>query len=151
MVGKPISLLMLLIVAVALTVSGCGGDDTTSGGSANGGQSSAELTKSEFLHKGLYICHKNRQERMRSLREAEPKEKEYIQAIVEFSLPPYQETIDELTELTPPAEDAEEVERMISLMEKAAASVEANLVKATPDIEAANDAVIAYGLHECKF
>lgn len=128
-----------------LSLGSCGG---SSGSTAS---DSPPMTKQQFINKGNALCQERRLERIRGFKEAEPEGSELAEIIVEVSLPPYREMVEELGGLNPPQGDNQEVQRMLASMETAADSVERDIAKATPAIKAANEAVRAYGLRECKF
>lgn len=143
---------LAIIVAVAVTaaLAGCGGGDS---------DSSASLSKPQFVKQANALCKQEWQEgREEALgkigNEFSPNanfaEKEKALAIL---LRPYETTTTKLSELGAPAGDEQEMEAIVSAMEKAAVDVKKNPSTAFESdlpFRKANQLVEDYGLKQCQ-
>lgn len=141
--------------ALALVVSlfalvGCGGGGST------------ELTKAEFVAQGNKICRTAVQQKDRDVAAASAKllaegesygtsRRALEDVVLNAALPPVEDMVGELGELSPPSEDEEAVAQIVSKYETALKKAEdqpANLGRVNP-FTPATKAAHAYGLNEC--
>jgi len=137
----------LLGVALGLTLflAACG---------SGGGE---ELTKADFVRKGNAICGKWQQERAKRVGEVStrfkpPYTSHEKETAILFLLRPYETTIEELKELSPPSGQEKEVGAMIKAMEKGVGRMHANPTAAVNSIKTFQDSnrkAEANGLKEC--
>lgn len=141
------SIVGLAVLAIVLAVgAGCGGSD-------NG----EELSKADFVRKGNAICGKWQQARSDRFREVNAKFKPPItqakreKAILQV-VEPYEDAIQGLKELEPPAGEEEKVEAMIDAAEEAWNKAQANpgtLLSSGATFKKSNVLLEEYGLTEC--
>ena len=144
---------LLAAVALALVAAGCG-DDDDSGDSGDG--SATALTKEEFLQQGNAICANGNAELDAVTANFGPgTSPAEIEAFVTDTLVPnVQGQIDDLSALTPPEGDEEEVEAILTAAEDALAEVEEVPSTVTEDggtdpFNEANRLAEDYGLVAC--
>ncbi len=133
-----------LAVLVALLVAGCGGSEET-------------VTKSDFVRQGNAVCGKWQQARGDRFREINSKFKPPVtqakrEKAILYVLEPYEEAIEGLKELDPPAGEEEKVEAMINAMEEGLKQGQANpgtLVSSSAAFAKGNKLAKEYGLKEC--
>jgi len=134
-----------LAILVALLVVGCGGG------------SDETVTKSDFVRQGNAICGKWQQARGQAFREVNSKFKPPVtqakrEEAILFVLEPYEDAIEGLKELDPPAGEEEEVEAIIDAMEEGFNQAKANpgtLVSSSAPFSKGNKLTEEYGLKEC--
>lgn len=134
-----------LAIMVALIVAGCGG---------GGGET---VTKSDFVRQGNAVCGKWQQARGEAFREVNSKFKPPVtqakrEKAILFVLEPYEDAIEGLKELEPPAGEEEKVEAIIDSMEEGYNQAKANpgtLVSSSAPFSKANKLTEEYGLKEC--
>jgi hypothetical protein len=137
------------IAALALVVAGCGdGDDTT-----------ASLTRVEFVKQANEICKKQEERRSRMILAALAKKgqgkalsKSEKEDLVLRALGPYEEIVGELEALGAPEGDGERIEELVKAMEKAAREIKADPFKAigsSGQYKEANTLAEDYDLEEC--
>ena len=141
------SILGLALLAVILAVgAGCGGSD--------GGE---ELTKADFVRKGNAICGKWQQARSDRFREVNSKFKPPVtqakrEKAVLTIVEPYEDAIQGLEELDPPAGEEEKVEAMIDAAEEGWKQGQASpqtLLSSGAVFSKSNQLFKEYGLTEC--
>ena len=134
-----------LAVLVALLVVGCGG---------GGGET---VSKSDFVRQGNAVCGKWQQARGTRFREINSKFKPPVtqakrEEAILFVLEPYEDAIEGLKELDPPAGEEEKVEEIIGSMEDGFNQAKANpgtLISSSAPFSKANKLTEEYGLKEC--
>lgn len=137
-----------MAVLAVVFLSACGGGDSDSD----------SLTKADFVRKGNAICGKWQQARGTRFSEVSTQFKPPItdakrEKAVLFVLEPYEEAIEGLSELSPPAGEEKKIEAMIEAMEEAMARTKADPRSATTSgiaFRKSNELVEDYGLKECK-
>jgi hypothetical protein len=133
-----------LAVLVALLVAGCGGSEET-------------VTKSDFVRQGNAVCGKWQQARGDRFREINSKFKPPVtqakrEKAILYVLEPYEDAIEGLKELDPPAGEEEKVEAMINAMEEGLKQGQANpgsLISSSTAFTKGNKLTEEYGLKEC--
>lgn len=141
-----------VLVALAVGVAGCGGDDETT----------ASLTPAQFKKQANAICVQQTEKRNRAIEKeleridpADPEKllpKEQREQLVLKTLPSYKEIPEKLEALGFPEGDEEELEALVEAMEEAASDVEADPGKAlvsTKQFFKASKLAADYGLTEC--
>lgn len=144
-----LKMLPALLAVIVLTIAGCGGGDETT----------TSLTRAQFVKQGNAICEQQEKRRETIIREAikgQDQTKLLPQAqreeVVVETVPPYEAMAKEIGELGAPEGDAEEVEKIVEEMEKAANSVRsdpATALESTSQFEEANNFTTRYGLTAC--
>ncbi len=135
-----------LAILVALLVVGCGG-----------GGGDETVTKADFVRQGNAVCGKWQQARGDRFREINSKFKPPVtqakrEEAILFVLEPYEDAVDGLRELDPPAGEEEKVEEIIDAMEEAVKQGKANpgtLISSGAPFSKANRLTEEYGLKEC--
>lgn len=136
-----------LAVLVAFLATGCGG--------GGGGET---VTKSDFVRQGNAVCGKWQQARGDAFQEVNSKFKPPVtqakrEKAILFVLEPYEDAIQGLKELDPPAGEEAKVEAMIDSMEEAFNRAKADpgsLISSAAAFNKSNQLVEDYGLTECK-
>jgi len=136
-----------LAVLVVLVAAGCGG-----------GGSDETVTKADFVRQGNAVCGKWQQARTSAFSEVNQKFKPPItqakrEKAVLIVLKPYEDAIQGLKELDPPAGEEEKVEAMIKSMEEGWAQAQADpgsLISSGVAFAKSNKLLEDYGLKECK-
>lgn len=148
--GVFLSLLGVLAV-MSLAIVGCGdGDDETT----------ASLTRAEFVSQANAVCVRGTKERSAKFREAAKEAKpgqtfsdaDREQVVRDVLIPPYRKVIEDLKKLGAPEGDEQEVEAIVEAMEEAADKVEADpgpAVQSTVQFTEANKLSAEYGLTDC--
>lgn len=114
------SLISLGALTLCLVAAGCGGSDEEA------------LTKSEFVKQGNSICKEAEAERFKILsKEGEnydPNGDVQAQqaALIEATIPTYEQAAQRLAELEPPEEMADTVDALVAAMEEAGEQAKAN-------------------------
>lgn len=156
--SKPLIGLLAACAAIALIVAGCGGGDDNTDSTA-----STELTKAQFLKQGNAICAKANEEleakvsklfKENGLSENEqPTTAELTKVAEDILTPIVSRQIDEIRDLGAPADEEEQVDKILSAAEE---GVEKG--KEDPDsllgpnggpFAKANKLAIEYGLKTC--
>lgn len=136
-----------VLAALSLVILGCGSDDST-----------ASLTKAQYVKQGNAICKKGEEQRTALLQSAtENVNREFTKAekekvVMTVFVPPYRQTINKLKELPLPEGDEEKAEAIIEAMEESAKKVEADPLKGLESLaqfEKANKLASDYGLTNC--
>jgi hypothetical protein len=135
-----------LAVLVVLVAVGCGG-----------GGSDETVTKADFVRQGNAVCGKWQQARSSAFSEINQKFKPPItqakrEEAILFILKPYNDAIQGLKELEPPAGEEEKVEAMIKSMEEGWAQGQADpgsLISSGVAFNKSNKLLDEYGLKEC--
>jgi hypothetical protein len=138
-------------VAVLLSVvaAGCGGASNDSA------TASEPLTKAQFIHRATKICGSEDAEKERRLVAASKLGKNYLsstskveltQLVDEVMLPFYEELIQELAALRPPAAAKDEVSQIVQMYEKTLVRAEAD-----PEEMVTNDIFLKPNLVAIKF
>jgi hypothetical protein len=134
-----------LVLLAALSAAGCGG---------GGGET---VTKSDFVRQGNAICGKWQQARTKNFSEVNQKFKPPLtqakrEKAVLFILAPYEDAMEGLKELDPPAGEEEKVEAIIDALDKAWAQAQADpsaLISSGVAFKKSNELLEDYGLDEC--
>jgi dihydroorotase-like cyclic amidohydrolase len=122
---------------VAGLLSGCGG-------------SSDPLTKAEFTQEASSICRDAKAEQAEALQAVD--ENAGLAELTSDALSPVQSMTEELSELSPPPADTQEVKALIEAFEAGVADVKASSADPAVSIAAfaeANQLAEAYGLADC--
>lgn len=136
------------LAALSLIIVGCGGGD----------DSTASLTKAQYIKQANAICKKGEEERAALLQSAtENVNREFTDAekekvVMTVFVPPYRKTIKELKALGLPEGDEEKAEAIVKAMEESAKKIEAEPLKGLEDIsqfEEPNKLASDYGLTNC--
>jgi hypothetical protein len=148
-----LALAAALIVGVVVT--GCGGSSSTT-------ETTAALSKAEFLAKGNAVCIKgekaqeaeiNAYVKKHGLENKKPSEAQVAEIVETVAAPNIQGQIDGVKALTPPSSLAKQVETAIELAEEALEKVEANpqlfFSEAESPFAAAGEELHAVGLTKC--
>jgi len=147
---------MLLAMALAGLVIGCGGGDSTTGAT---NASSAPLTKQEFLKQANATCVKNLEEKDAALRKAfseqqgTPSTKTLEALAVEVVLPAYENLVEELGQLNPPSGDAAAIDGIVADFETELKQVKKSpnkMIQSEP-FKKTDEAAKNYGLETCSF
>ena len=139
---------MLIAAVMSLMAAGCGDSE---------GETTAALTKSQFVKKAEAICESGKREREKTLGAlsakyppdaSEAEKEEAIRLLIQ----PYEKMANRLGELGAPAGEEEDVQTMVAEMKSAVAQVNANpqtaLVSDVPFREA-NRSAEEFGLENC--
>jgi hypothetical protein len=153
---------LLLAMALASLVIGCGSGDSTTSTTANATEatsaSSAPLTKQEFLKRADATCVKNLEEKDAALQKAfseqqgTPSKKELEALAVEVVIPAYENLVEELGQLNPPSGDAAAIEGIVADFETELKQVEKSpgmMIQSEPFKET-DEAARNYGLETCS-
>jgi hypothetical protein len=158
---------LALALAAALIAAGCGGDDettttaaapttTTSGATGATGATGEALTKDEFLKQGNAICAAGNKEinaAFNSLGSGQPSQQEAEQTVTDTVVPSIQGQIDDISALTPPAGDEEEVSAILDAAQSALDQVKedpsALTQQGSDPFKEANQLASEYGLTKC--
>jgi hypothetical protein len=142
-IGSIVGLALLAI----LVATGCGssGSDET-------------VTKTDFVRQGNAICGKWQQARTNAFSAVNTKFKPPItqakrEKAILYVLSPYEDAIEGLKELDPPAGEEAKVEAMIEAMEQGWEQAQADpssLISSSAAFSKSNKLLEAYGLKECK-
>ncbi len=143
-------LTVCIALAAVLGIAGCGGDDETS----------ASLTRAEYVKQGNAVCKKAQDERTKALEEAiktakpgEELDKAGKENLVDTALvPQYQEMAKGLDELGTPEGDEAKAEDLVEAMEKSLKDVEAEPLEAFETVKQfakANAIAEDFGLTNC--
>jgi len=132
--------------AVALVGAGCGGDDEDE-----------PLTKEEFITQADQICTDGDDEVTAAAEDltagGQPSDEEVEQFVSDTVLPSIQEQADGIDELTPPEEDAEQIDGIVAALNEAIAAAEADPAVAIATdgnaFEEVNTLAQDYGLTAC--
>jgi hypothetical protein len=159
--GRGIAVLVVVaLFAVAALVAGCGSDSSTSAAATE--ESSAPLTKADFVKQATQICHqgvKEKEKAVSDLLEKTASQKggassQDVKGLMEDSvLPTYSDVVDQLGQLSPPKGDQAKLDKILQKYEAALKSVEADPAKAAEGenpFAAADEGAIAYGLEACR-
>jgi hypothetical protein len=160
-VSKPIIALLAALAAISMIVAGCGGSDDSTDSTA--GSDSSALTKAEFLKQGNAICAKGEKElneEFEKFAEEEnlsenkpPTEAQLTKASEEFFLPIIKEQVEGIRELSPPAGEEQQVDKLLTAAEEGIEKAEedpASLANEKEDPFAeANEMANKYGLTKC--
>jgi hypothetical protein len=148
---------ILFVVGVALlfvlaSLSGCGGSD--------GDSSSQPLTRAQFIKRASAICFSEEERKSKQLEAASKLGKNYLggskkeltELIVTVGLPLYEEMIEELAALKPPANEQAQWDAIVQRYEEALKEAEATPAKQITDdsFVAVNVAATKYGVNECS-
>jgi hypothetical protein len=158
-VGKRSIALLLAAAALTLIVVGCGGSDE----GTNGSETTASLSKAEFIKEGNAICAEGNQAAEAEVEEflkdknlpanEAPSEASLVEAVEQVFLPNIRQQLDELRALGVPSGDREQVEEMFEAIEKALQKGEENpnslLVEGGGPFTEANKLAREYGLDKC--
>jgi hypothetical protein len=136
-----------LAVLVALVAAGCGG-----------GGSDETVTKADFVRQGNAVCGKWQQARTKRFAEVNQKFKPPAtqakrEKAILIILAPYEDAIQGLKELEPPAGEEEKVEAMIKAMEEGWNQAKADpgsLISNGVAFNKSNKLFEEYGLKECR-
>ena len=166
--SKQISIFPVLVLLVlALLVTGCGGGDDEATGSGNGDSASAgPPTKAEFTKQAEEICDNSKDTRFREAEkyrrvhakelnsmEPIPREEKIIRAVV---LPSVQEETKELAALEPPKGDEKKIEAIIIQLEVGLKKAQKNPYGISLEVPSeypfrkAGLLIRAYGLVDCR-
>jgi hypothetical protein len=124
--NKALLAALAALMALAALVAGCGGGDSTT-------DETVTLTKTEFIKQGDAICKKGNDQSEKEAEEfaeendftLEKASKEQIEeAVAEVLVPNLEKQAEELDELGAPEGDEEQVEEIITSLEKAAGEIE---------------------------
>lgn len=135
------------LAALSLIIVGCGGGDST-----------ASLTKAQYVKQGNAICKKGEEERTALLQSAtENVNREFTDAekekvVTTVFVAPYRQTIEKLKALPSPEGEEEKTEAIVKAMEKGVKELEADPLKGLEDIsqfEEPNKLASGYGLDNC--
>lgn len=138
-----------LLAALALIAAGCGGDDGDDGGTP--------LTKEEFITQADEICATGDEEINATANEQfgeleeEPPVDEQEAFLSDVVAPNYEDQLAQIRELSPPEEDAEQIDELLSALEDLIAQLRdepATVLEATEPPEASTLAQ-DYGLQNC--
>jgi hypothetical protein len=137
------------LMAMALVASGCG----------SGGETTASLSRSQFIKQANAMCKRQEEDRNAVIRAAiEGRDQSKVlplaqrEKVILEILPPYEEVPEKLEAMGPPEGDDGQVEAIIEAMEQAAREVKANpgaALKSTKQFFQANKLSSEYGLTEC--
>jgi hypothetical protein len=131
----------------ALLMAGCGG-----------GGSDEAMTKSDFVKEGNAICGKWQKARSTRFNEVGTRFKPPVtqakrEKAILFVLEPYEDALQGLNELEPPAGEEQKVEAMIKAAEDALAQGQASpgtLLSSSAAFNKSNELFEKYGLKECR-
>lgn len=137
------------LAALALIAAGCGSDESDD-------EASEPLTKAEYITLGDQICAEADTEINATAEEQfgtteAPAADEQEAFLSEVVAPSYQQQLDEISELTPPEEDQEEIDAILAALQELtdqAQDAPGELLKATEPPEASALAQ-AYGFTAC--
>ena len=139
-----------LLVAVSacalLALAGCGDD---------GGSESEELSRSEFIEQADAIC-KESNERIEAAEDdfadpESPTQEEIETAVDDILIPELRSQLEDLRDLEPPAEDADEVDAINDALASAIEALEEDWKSALQNDVLAEPSELAadYGLEDC--
>jgi hypothetical protein len=144
------------LVAIAVIAAGCGSSDDSSD------ETSAELTKVEFVKAGDAICKKGSDQiadeaddyaKENDVDTSNPSKEDQEELIVSVVVPSLQTQADELSELSPPSGEEDEVAAIITALEDGAEEIEddpASLMEAGGGpLEKANELANEFGFAAC--
>jgi hypothetical protein len=148
--------ILAALVAVALVAAGCGSDDSTT-------DSTASLTKAEFVKQGNAVCTQGNKEIEEGFEEftkennlkqnKEPSEAQFEEISEEVLVPGIEKQIDDLRALGTPEGDEGEVDQILTSAEEALEEVEEDPSLLSEEGGGAfakvNKEATAYGLTVC--
>ncbi len=150
------------MLVVAAVIAGCGSDSSSTNASETD-QTSAPLSKAEFIKQGNDICKHGKRAKEKAVAEAlekaaaegqneRPSPQTLAKVVEESVIPPYAQIVDQLSQLSAPKKDEAEVEKFVSQFEASLEKAEADPAKAaeTSPFASASDAAVAYGLNLCN-
>jgi type IV pilus biogenesis protein CpaD/CtpE len=140
---------VLTLALVAALITGCGSSD-----------SSAASSKPEYLEQANEICKKGLKEKDEAVRlqlseaprhELKNPSDQWKEEFGEHLLPPVEGIIEELSGLTPPANDQAAMRKIVAELKRAVAKAAADpiLLTRTDPFAEAGKAAQRYGLKEC--
>lgn len=147
----------LTLSAVALAAAGCGGDDEAS--TTTGAQSFEDAAS--YRAAADKICRQSERELNKAAQSAfpdlgpngEPSPDQAAEFATNVIVPDYQDQLDQLRALSPPSEDAGQVEEILNTFERGIAEVEndpESIVQGPPPaIEEAGNLARDYGFDDC--
>lgn len=172
-------ILTILAFAASALVAGCGGDDSSDGGSAAGAASgdsaqsesggdeggtneiaTSSLSKAQFVKRASKACEEGLQslpERAGEFSESQGPESaspSYEEGVKKVLLPILRASMDQIRKLGAPSGDVEEVEAIVSAQEQAideVAELEGfeSVDDIAPSFGEARELMVAYGLKAC--
>ncbi len=141
--------------ALALAVAGCGGgDDTTS-------ETSAALTKAEFIKQADAICVKGEEALEGEVEEfaeendvdtEKPTKEQQEEVIADVVAPATRQQVEQISDLAAPSGDEETIEAMVEAVETGSTELEDNpelLLEGENPLRDGSKLARAYGLEEC--
>jgi ABC-type uncharacterized transport system auxiliary subunit len=159
--GRGIAVLAVVaLLAVAAIVAGCGSDSSTSAAAAE--ESSAPLTKKQFVSQASQICVQGLKEKdaavssalkeLASEAKGAPTSQQVGKMVEENVIPAYDKLVEQLSGLGAPKGDEGKVKKMVGEFEAALRTTEAEPAQATKKnpFEGADEAARSYGLETCR-
>jgi hypothetical protein len=153
--SKRLIALLAGVMAIAIVVAGCGSSDDTT-------ETTAELTKVEFIKQGDAICKKGSdqiEEEVDTFAEENdvdtenPSKEDQEEVIAEVVTPSLQTQADELGQLGAPSGEEDEVAAIIEALEAGAEELENDpaslLTEGAGPLDEANQLATEFGFKEC--
>jgi hypothetical protein len=139
-----------IFALVVAALAGCGGGGDSSGSTASG------PTKGAFVREAQALCKRGTEARNNALQRASEdadanaalNRKAMKKLLVAKVVPVYERTVNGLSQLTPPAEDDEQLENVIATLEASAMELRKNPLANTA-LEKAAKVTGAYGIPAC--